>query len=111
MLERRVLPRRRARDLLATAAPKPALDGRWDLYNHLLLVDDDLRETALALQGVESYLLRVRGAIVDRAVTGLTLDGLAAERSPEVQLDEAAENLERLKQRLGTIARLVARGR
>jgi len=53
---------RRARDrLLAGAAtPSPTLRGRAELQNMILFLADDLRESALAMGGIEAFIMRAQ---------------------------------------------------
>ena len=56
---------RRARDRLLTGTP-PATAGPRpdsDLEHLLLFVGDDLRESALAVGGIEAFLVQVRGVL------------------------------------------------
>jgi hypothetical protein len=53
---------RRARDRLVGGDTTPAasLRGRPELENHVLFLDDDLRESAIAVGGIEAFLLEAK---------------------------------------------------
>jgi hypothetical protein len=97
--------RRRVRDRLIDRAgtENPRLK-RYELSNLMLLVDDDLRETALALGGIESFLARAL-ALLEKADVGadelaaLADDGLLSDR-----LDYLGETLGSLRLRVSQIA-------
>ena len=64
-------PRRRLRDQLVerNGTENPTLKERHSLTNQLLLVDDDLRECALALGSVEKFLAAALALLDDQNVT------------------------------------------
>lgn len=104
--DRRRAPRRRLRDRIASLerTQNEALRAQPALQNHLLLVDDELRQTALALGRLEAFLTRSM-TLLESA--GLTAEELAAHAADEAVLDdveELAEDLARLRQRMGSIA-------
>jgi hypothetical protein len=94
---------RRARDVLLAGRtePSPALRARHELENLLLFLSDDLREAALAVGGIESFLLRAK-AIVERN-----------EPSPEelqqlVEDRDVVERFDLLSDALGSLRRSMA---
>ncbi len=103
--------RRRARDRLMDRATRAypknqALDGVRDLETLMLFIDDDLRETGLALARIEQFLVRTLGVLERPDVTRRDVHALAADQEVLDHLDVLNETLESLRRRL---ARLAAR--
>jgi hypothetical protein len=98
-------PRRRLRDRLVErdGTENPTLD-RYVLSNQLLLIDDDLRETALAINTLEDFLRRALELLEDERVTAPDLARLAAEGETLDRLDGLAESVTSLRRRLIAIA-------
>jgi hypothetical protein len=103
--ERRSAPRRRLRDRIASLdrTSNQAL-RRHDLANHVLLVEDDLRETALALGRVEAYLTRAMNAIESPSLSRDELAALAEARDIVDDVETLADSLANLRQRMRRIA-------
>jgi len=99
-------PRRRLRDRLLErdGTANPALTERYALTNQLLLVDDDLRECALALSSVEKFLAQALDLIEDEGVRAEDLARLASDGDSLDRLDDLAETLTQLRRRLLSIA-------
>jgi hypothetical protein len=99
-------PRRRLRDRLVErdGTANPALTERYVLTNQLLLVDDDLRECALALSEVEKFLAQALSLLEDEGVSASDLAKLACDGDSIDQLDNLAETLTMLRRRLLAIA-------
>src|SRR5436305_9518035 len=99
-------PRRRLRDRLVEreGTANPALTERYALTNQLLLVDDDLRECALALSSVEKFLAQALGMLEDESVRAEDLARLASDGDSLDHLDNLAETLTMLRRRLLAIA-------
>ncbi len=99
-------PRRRLRDRLVEreGTGNPALKERYALTNQLLLVDDDLRECALALGSVEGFLAQALDRLEDERVTAADLARLASDGDALDELDRLAETLTSLRRRLLSIA-------
>jgi hypothetical protein len=112
--ERRASGRRaRARDRLmdrATQAhvPHAQLVGVENVENLLLFVDDDLRETALAIHRIEEFLLRTLGLLEAKDLRREDVHEVAVDTSVLDHVDLLNETLESLRRRL---ARLAARMR
>jgi len=110
--ERRRSGRRaRARDRLMDRATRPypqnaALIGVENVENLLLFVDDDLRETALAINEVEKFLLRTLGLLETPNLRREEVQSVASDTSVLDNLDLLNETVESLRRRL---ARLSAR--
>ncbi len=113
-IERRGSGRRaRARDRLMDRATQPhstntAVFGVDGVENLLLFVDDDLRETALALHHIEAFLLRTLGLLEAEKLRRVDVHEVAADTSVLDHVDVLNETLESLRRRL---ARLAARMR
>lgn len=113
-LERRRSGRRaRARDRLMDRATQPhahnaALSGVDNVENLLMFVDDDLRETALAIHHIEHFLLRTLGLLESDDLRREHVHAVASDTSVLEHVDMLNETLESLRRRL---ARLSARMR
>lgn len=93
---------RRARDrLIGAQAPPPPrdlpADARARARDRMLLVADDLRESALAAAGIEAYLVRLHRLLETDATAG-ELAALAAD-------DEIERRLAALDDALGALRR------
>ncbi|RMG97578.1 MAG: hypothetical protein D6705_08455 [Deltaproteobacteria bacterium] len=77
-----------------------------DLETLMLFIDDDLRETGLALARVEQYLVRTLGVLERPDVRRRDVHALAADQEVLDHLDVLNETLESLRRRM---ARLAAR--
>ena len=112
--ERRASGRRaRARDRLMDRASQPhvpnaKLVGVENVENLLLFVDDDLRETALAIHKIEGFLLRTLGLLEATDLRREDVRAVASDTSVLDHVDLLNETLESLRRRL---ARLAARMR
>jgi len=112
--ERRASGRRaRARDRLMDRAsqahaPNARLEGIENVENLLLFVDDDLRETALAIHRIEEFLLRTLGLLEAKDLRREDVYEVASDTSVLEHVDLLNETLESLRRRL---ARLAARMR
>ena len=108
--ERRASGRRaRARDRLMDRAtlsysPNNALRGVDNIGNLMLFVDDDLRETALAITRIEAYLTRTLSALESPDLRRQDLQALAADADVLDHLDGLNETLESLRRRLAKLA-------
>ena len=108
--DRRATPRRRARDRIATGTVSGALLGRDDLADQLLLLEDDLRETALALGGIESYVLRATELLQSPGLGRDELATLAGEGQVIERIDALSDNLVALRRRLTQLAAALKQG-
>lgn len=112
--ERRGSGRRaRARDRLMDRAiqpyaPNPALSKSLrkseNVKNLLLFVDDDLRETALAMTRIEDYLTRTLAALEARDLRREDVHALAHDDDVLDHLDLFNETLESLRRRLARLS-------
>jgi hypothetical protein len=111
--DRRISGRRaRGRDRLMDRAnndysPNPALAQVRDVENLLLFIDDDLRETALAMERIEKYLLSTLGVLDGESLNRSEIYSLATDKAVLEQVDMLNETLESLRQRMVRLARLV----
>ncbi|MCA9712459.1 MAG: hypothetical protein KDK70_41910 [Myxococcales bacterium] len=83
-----------------------ALLGVSNVENLLLFVDDDLRETALAIHHIEQFLVRTLGLLETPDLRREDVQAVAADTSVLDHVDMLNETLESLRRRL---ARLSAR--
>ncbi len=99
-------PRRRIRDRIAQRdrTANRALNSKHELRNLLLFIDDDLRETACAIGGIEQFLVQAQELIEKENVTSAELRQLAADGGVEGQLDYLSETLQSLRRRIGQVA-------
>ncbi len=109
--ERRGSGRRsRARDRLLdrgshpTEVPAGTLMRVRDIENTLLFIDDDLRETALAMTRIEDFLTRTMQTLESPQVCREHVHALASEVGVLDHLDQLSETLESLRRRLGRLS-------
>jgi hypothetical protein len=102
----RPVPGRRARDRLSDrdGTQNPALTVRHELQNVLLLVDDDLRETAQAMESIEGFLVDALHQLEREDLRREDLLRLAADEKVLGEMDRLGETLMNLKRRLMGIA-------
>ena len=104
--------RARARDRLmdrATRAypesePLRRLAGARGVENLMLFIDDDLRETALALGNVENYLVGVLGLLEAPRLDREEVHAVAADTQVLDHVDMLVETLETLRRRLAKLS-------
>lgn len=87
-------------------APNAKLLGIDNVENLLLFVDDDLRETALAMHKIEEFLLRTLGLLEAEDLRREAVCAVAGDTTVLDHIDVLNETLESLRRRL---ARLAAR--
>jgi hypothetical protein len=94
---------RRARDsiLAGRTDPSPALRARHELENLLLFLSDDLREAALAVGGIESFLLRAKTMVEQAEPSVDELRRLVEDR-------DVVERFDLLSDALGSLRRSMA---
>lgn len=99
-------PWRRIRDRIARRdrTDNRALNSKHELRNLLLFIDDDLRETATAIGGIEHFLVQAQELIEKENVTSIELRQLASDGGVEGQLDYLSETLASLRRRMGQVA-------
>lgn len=99
-------PRRRLRDRLVEreGTANPQLSDRHELSNQILLIDDDLRETALALGGIERFLTDALGLLESEEVSARQLASLATDGDILDRLDTLSETLQSLRRSLAAVA-------
>ena len=105
--DRRSTPRRRARDRIASLdrTNNPTLKRSASTANLVLLVEDDLRETALALGAIEKYLASAMLQLENPAVTSADLSSLAGDSEVGGRVDALGDSLSELRRRLGQLAK------
>lgn len=74
-----------------------------NVENLLLFVDDDLRETALALVRIEGFLTRTLGMLESNEATRAHVQELATDVTVLEHLDVLNATLESLRRRLATL--------
>jgi hypothetical protein len=108
--ERRRSGRRaRARDRLLDRGSQPTQVGETlervrDIENLLLFVDDDIRETALAMQRIEEYLTRTMQTLDHPQLRREHVLALAGDKRVLDHLDRLSETLESLRRRLARLS-------
>jgi hypothetical protein len=85
-------------------APNSALAAVKDIENLILFVDDDLRETGLALQRIEGYLTKTLTTLESPDVRRVEVLELATEQQVLAHVDLLCETLEQLRRRLARLA-------
>lgn len=96
---------RRARDrLLAGAAtPSPTLRGRAELQNMILFLADDLRESALAMGGIEAFVMRAQRVLERPELCVDDLHGLVDDPTVLEQMDLLWDSLSSLRKSMSLI--------
>jgi hypothetical protein len=98
-------PRRRLRDrLVAHETQNRRLADAGQVSNLLLLIDDDLRETAVAMSGIEGFLAEALRLLDDEEVRAHELIRLCADDRVMEKMDTLAETLTTLRRRFGALA-------
>lgn len=101
--------RARARDRLMDRATRPspesdALSHVRGVQNLVLFIDDDLRETGMALGKVEGYLVEILRLIEQPRITREDVHALAGDTQVLEHVDTLVESLETLRGRLAKLA-------
>ena len=101
--------RARARDRLMDRATRPypqtdALTQADRVGNLLLFIDDDLRETALAMQRIENYLVSTLAMLEKDRLTRDQVHDLATDTTVLEHVDMLNETLESLRRRLAKLS-------
>jgi hypothetical protein len=96
---------RRARDqiLSGRSSPSPVLNGRTELSNLVLFLADDLREAALAVGGIESFLFRARSVLEKPALAPEDLRDLVEDRDVVERFDLLADAIGSLRRSMASI--------
>jgi len=81
-----------------------ALARVHSIQNLLLFIDDDLRETGLALQSIENYLLRTLDLLEAPAIAREQVHAIASDTIVLDHIDMLTETLENLRRRLSQLA-------
>ena len=77
---------------------------RYELANLMLFVDDDLRETALAIGGIEGFLTAALALLEKEDLDADELSSLAGDEEILERLDYLGETVASLRRRMGLIA-------
>jgi hypothetical protein len=72
--------------------------------NLLLFIDDDLRETALAMERIEAYLVATLGMLERDRLTRAQVHQLATDTTVLEHVDMLNETLESLRRRMARLA-------
>ncbi len=96
---------RRARDRLLSGAttPSPTLSGRAELQNMILFLADDLRESALAMGGIESFVMRAQRALENPELGAEELRALVDDDAVMERMDLLSDALTSLRRSMGLI--------
>jgi hypothetical protein len=98
-------PGRRLHDRLAAhETHNPKLTERSEVSNLLLLIDDDLRETAETMGVIDGFLAESLRLLESRDVTPASLLRLSADEDLMAQIDRLQETLATLRRRFGALA-------
>ena len=94
---------RRARDRLLAGAttPSPSLRGRAELQNMILFLADDLRESALAMGGIEAFVMKAQKVLENPE---LSIDDVRG----QVDDQDVLERLDLLWDALGSLRKSMA---
>lgn len=96
---------RRARDriLSGQTAPAPILKDRYELQNMILFLGDDLRESALAVGGIEAFLLRAQQVLEKPDLTVDELRELLEDDRVIERMDLLSDAISSLRRSIGII--------
>lgn len=96
---------RRARDriLSGQTLPAPAIRARHELQNLILFLADDLRESMLAVGGIEAFLVRAQQVLENRDLTPAELAAVADDRQVMERFDLLADALASLRRSMAMI--------
>jgi hypothetical protein len=96
---------RRARDRILTGETltSPVLTRRHELANMILFLGDDLRESALAVGGIEAFLLRARQLLEKPDLTPDELRRLVDDDEVVERMDLLWDSLSSLRKSMGLI--------
>ena len=98
-------PRRRLRDrLVEHETQNTRLESSGQLTNLLLLIDDDLRETAVAMTGIDGFLAEALRLLGSEEVHPQELLKLCTDDQVMERIDTLAETLATLRRRFGALA-------
>lgn len=81
-----------------------ALDGVDQVENLLLFIDDDLRETALAISNIEAYLISTLAMLEREQLSRDQVHALASDTDILEHVDLLNETLESLRRRMARLA-------
>jgi hypothetical protein len=96
---------RRARDriLSGQTTPSETLRERYELKNLILFLGDDLRESALAVNGIESFLLRAQRLLEQADVSSDELRALVDDDVVVERIDLLWDALSSLRRSMSLI--------
>ena len=96
---------RRARDRLLTGAAttSPTLRGRAELQNMILFLADDLRESALAMGGIEAFVMRAQRVLENPELSVDDLRTLVDDPSVLERMDLLWDSLSSLRKSVSLI--------
>ena len=103
---------RRARDriLAGHSFAGAAIKERYELRNLLLFLDDDLRESALAVGGIESFLLRAQTLLERPDLTPAELEQLVGSEDIAERMELLWDAISSLRQSMERIRDSMAAG-
>lgn len=81
-----------------------ALTGIRDVDNLLLFIDDDLRETAMAMGRIETYLVQTLGLLERAEIDREHVQALASNTDVLDYIDHLNETVESLRRRMAKLA-------
>ncbi len=85
-------------------APSKGLSKAKDIHNLMLFIDDDMRETALAMARIERYLHETLELLEAPKLSRNQVQALATDRSVLEHVDMLNETLESLRRRMASLA-------
>lgn len=96
---------RRARDRILTGEtrPSPVLSGRRELEHLVLFLGDDLRESALAVGGIEAFLLRAQQLLEQPDLSAEDLRALVEDEQVVHRIDLLTDALSSLRRSMDRI--------
>jgi len=99
---------RRARDRLLKGEAPQAATTSSELSNLLYFVGDDLRESAMAVGGIESFLVKVEALLADPKMTAEAIAGLGRYADIAQRVDDLGDVLDSLCRSLFRLQEAIA---
>jgi|GEM_PF-2777233 len=100
---------RRARDRLLRGEPPQASASSSELSNLLYFVGDDLREAAMAVGGIEAFLVAVEELLADPAVSAAAVGELDSYAQVNERIERLGDSMDSLCRSLYRLRRALDR--
>jgi hypothetical protein len=95
--------------MAGTTTPSPTLRGRAELQNMILFLADDLRESALAMGGIEAFVMRAQRVLEKPELSTQDLRALVEDQEVLERMDLLWDALNSLRKSMSLIHASLAR--